>query len=53
MRFSVESYGGIGTDDARLLVGAPLLVTAVARLARYLVARRSAQNDPLKALRQE
>ncbi len=43
----------VGTDDPRLLIGAPVLLAAVTMLACYVPARRSAQIDPLKALREE
>jgi len=43
----------VGTNDPRLIVGAPLLLAGLAMLACYVPARRSAKIDPLVALREE
>jgi predicted permease len=43
----------VATDDPRLLIGAPLLLAALAMLACYIPARRSAKIDPLQALREQ
>ena len=41
------------TSSLTLIVGAPLLLAALAMIACYIPARNSAKIDPLKALRQE
>jgi predicted permease len=48
----VDSFD-VAVNDPRLLVGAPLLLAALAMLACYIPARGSTKIDPLKTLREE
>ena len=43
----------VGTDDPRLILGAPLLLVVLALLACYIPARRAVRIDPLETLRQD
>ena len=43
----------VGTNDPRLLIGAPLLLAGLALLACYIPARGATAIDPLQALRQD
>jgi predicted permease len=42
----------VGTNDPRLLIGAPLLLATLALLACYVPARKAANIDPLNSLRE-
>jgi ABC-type antimicrobial peptide transport system permease subunit len=48
----VEAFK-LGTDDPRLVIGAPVLLAAIAMIACYLPARKCTKIDPLTALRQD
>jgi ABC-type antimicrobial peptide transport system permease subunit len=43
----------LGTNDPRLLIGAPALLSVLALVACYVPARAAVRIDPLKALRTE
>ena len=43
----------VGTNDPRLLVGAPLLLMVLTMIACYVPARKSIRIDPLRTLREE
>ena len=50
---SIAKTAGASTSNPALLVGAPLLLAALALVACYLPARKSLRVDPVEALRQE
>ncbi len=43
----------VGTNDPRLVIGAPFLLAGMALLACYLPARRATKLNPIQAFRQE
>ena len=53
MSASVGKMNSASASDPVVLIGAPLLLATLARVACYLPARRSTRIDPVVALRQE
>jgi ABC-type antimicrobial peptide transport system permease subunit len=49
----ISRTAGTSSSDPLLLVGAPLLLAAIALAACYVPARQSLRIDPAVALRQE
>ena len=51
--FQIAQTAGMSDSDPVLLLGAPLLLGALALVACYIPARQSLRIDPAAALRQE
>jgi ABC-type lipoprotein release transport system permease subunit len=53
MSSTVGRVNSTGSSDPAILIGAPLLLSALALLACYLPARKSVDINPVVALREE